>query len=234
MPDGRGPEEALGDEALIAPAVARNRDAILVVLREHLPASGLVLEVASGSGEHAVHFAAALPSLRWQPTDPAPRNRASIAAHARAAGLPNLLAPLDLDASAMAWPVARAEAVVAINMVHIAPWSATMGLLAGAAKVLSESGLLYLYGPYRREGRHTAPSNASFDADLRVRDPSWGVRDVEDVVRAALPHELRLEHQVAMPANNLSLLFRATSRPGERAANRDGTGRIHPTVSSTG
>lgn len=214
MPEERGPHEALGDEALIAPAVARNRDAILAVLREHLPASGLVLEVASGSGEHAVHFAAALPGLRWQPTDSALRSRASIAAHARAAGLPNLLAPLHLDASATAWPVTRAEAVVAINLVHIAPWSATLGLLGGAGKILSGGGLLYLYGPYKSEGRHTAPSNASFDADLRVRDPSWGVRDVEDVVRTALPHGLRLEHRIAMPANNLSLLFRAVPRSG--------------------
>lgn len=195
-------------EALTAPAVARNRDAILAVLLEHLPTEGLVLEVASGSGEHAAYLAAALPGLRWQPTDPDPRARASVAAHARAAGLLNLLDPLDLDAASANWPVARADAVVAVNMVHIAPWAATLGLLAGAARILPAGGLLYLYGPYTEGGRHTAPSNTAFDASLRARDPAWGVRDVEDVVRAASPHGLGLARQIAMPANNFSLLFR--------------------------
>ncbi|WP_245442458.1 DUF938 domain-containing protein [Methylobacterium terrae] len=200
---------------MTAPAVARNRGAILSVLREHLPASGLVLEVAAGSGEHAAYFAAALPGLRWQPTDPEPRARASIAAHAKIADLANLLAPLDLDAASPVWPVAQADVVVAINMVHISPWSATLGLLAGAARVLPEGGLLYLYGPYMEDGRHTAPSNAAFDTDLRARDPAWGIRDVQDVEQAASPHGLRLAQRIAMPANNLSVLFRKAP-PGAR------------------
>lgn len=204
------PDEA-GD-ALVAPSVARNRDAVLAVLREHLPFTGLVLEVASGSGEHAVFFATALPGLRWQPTDPDPQARASIAAHARAARLPNLLDALDLDAVSPAWPISQADAVVAINMVHIAPWPATLGLLSGTARVLCEGGLLLLYGPYTEEGRHTAPSNAAFDADLRARDPAWGVRDMRDVVQAAASHGLSLAQRIAMPANNLSLLFRAAAR----------------------
>lgn len=194
-------------EALVSPAVARNHDAILAVLRRALPPSGTVLEVASGSGEHAVHLAAALPGLRWQPSDPAPAARASIAAHARAAALPNLLPPLALDAAASDWPVERADAVVAINMVHIAPWAATEGLMAGAGRVLPAGGLLYLYGPFATGGRHDAPSNAVFDADLRARDPAWGVRDVADVTRAADAHGLHLAERIAMPANNLSLLF---------------------------
>ncbi len=157
--------------ALFAPAVARNREPILDVLHRLLPASGLVLEVASGSGEHIIHFASALPRLRWQPTDADPRALRSIAAHAQNAGLANVLAPQSLDARAQLWPVAYANAVLAINMTHIAPWSATVGLMAGAGGILPEGGLLYLYGPFRVARAHTAPSNAIFDADLRARDP---------------------------------------------------------------
>ena len=156
-------------DAMFAPAVARNRDAILDVLRGLLPASGSVLEVASGSGEHIIHFAAAQPRLLWQPSDADPRALRSIAAHAHAAGLANVLAPLFLDVRAQPWPVPRADAVLAINMIHIAPWSVTEGLVAGAGCILPEGGLLYLYGPFKVAGAHTAQSNATFDADLRAR-----------------------------------------------------------------
>lgn len=199
-------------EALVSPAVARNRDAILDVVRRALPPSGTVLEVASGSGEHAVHFAAALPGLHWQPTDPAPAALRSIAAHARVASLPNLRPPLVLDAASPSWPVERADAIVAINMVHIAPWAATEGLMAGAARVLPPDGLLYLYGPFILDGAHVSSSNADFDADLRARDPAWGVRAVEDVARIAAAQGLRLVDRVVMPANNLSLLCRLGPR----------------------
>jgi hypothetical protein len=194
--------------ALTAPAVARNRDPILAVLRDVLPAAGIVLEIASGSGEHAVHFAAALPHLAWQPSDPDAQARGSIAAHAARAGLANLLPPLELDASAPVCPVTRADALVSINMIHIAPWRATQGLMAGAARLLSAGSPLYLYGPYREHGRHTAPSNAAFDASLQARNPAWGVRDLDAVVALAAEHGLTLQHTVAMPANNLSVIFR--------------------------
>ena len=196
------------DNALTAPAVARNRDPILAVLREVLAAPGTVLEIASGSGEHAVHFASALPHLVWQPTDPDEHARRSIAAHAARAGLPNLLPPLALDAAAPVWPVTHADAVVSINMIHIAPWSAAEGLMAGAARLLAPGSPLYLYGPFREHGRHTAPSNAAFDESLKARDPAWGVRDLDEVAALASRHGLALSRTVAMPANNLSVVFR--------------------------
>ncbi|GEP01099.1 DUF938 domain-containing protein [Methylobacterium haplocladii] len=198
----------LDGDALVAPAVARNRDVILQVLKRVLPPSGLVLEIASGSGEHAVHFAGALPALRWQPSDPEPAALRSIAAYARAAGLPNLLPPVRLDAGAADWPVDRADTVLAINLIHIAPWSVTEGLMAGAGRRLPAGGLLVLYGPFMVDGAHTARSNADFDADLRNRDPRWGVREVEAVATVGAAQGLRLTERVAMPANNLSLLFR--------------------------
>jgi hypothetical protein len=194
--------------ALTAPAVARNRDPILAVLREVLPAAGTVLEIASGTGEHAIHFAAALPHLVWQPSDPDAQARSSIAAHAMQAGLANLLPPLELDAAAPVWPVTRADALVSINMIHISPWGATQGLMAGAARVLPAGAPLYLYGPYRRHGQHTAPSNAAFDESLRARDPEWGVRDLDEVSALAAAHGFTLQRTVAMPANNLSVIFR--------------------------
>jgi hypothetical protein len=196
------------DNALAAPAVARNSDPILAVLREVLTAPGTVLEIASGSGEHAIHFAAALPHLVWQPTDPDARARRSIAAHAARAQLPNLLPPLELDAAAAVWPVTRSDAVVSINMIHIAPWSAAEGLMAGTARLLAPGAPLYLYGPYRLQGQHTAPSNAAFDENLRARDPAWGVRDLDAVAALAARHGLALQRTVAMPANNLSIIFR--------------------------
>ncbi|HEY8610881.1 MAG TPA: DUF938 domain-containing protein, partial [Roseomonas sp.] len=175
--------QPLDDARRYAPAAARNRDPILAALREVLPGQGLVLELASGSGEHAIHFAAALPHLTFQPSDPDPASRASI--DAWAAGLGNVRPALALDA-AEDWPIAGVDAVLCINMIHIAPWAATLGLLRGAAARLASGAPLLLYGPYRRSGRHTAPSNAAFDEDLRGRNPAWGVRDLEVVAAAAL------------------------------------------------
>lgn len=196
------------DQRLFAPAVARNREPILAVLRRVLPESGLVLELASGTGEHAAFFAAAFPHLDWQPSDPDPRARASIAAFRSAEGGTNLRPPLALDGAALSWPLERAAAVVCINMIHIAPWAAAEGLMAGAARLLPAGGPLFLYGPFKEAGRHTAPSNEAFDADLRARDPRWGVRDLGEVVALAAAHGLRHEETVAMPANNRSVIFR--------------------------
>ncbi|ETI65607.1 SAM-dependent methyltransferase [Sphingobium sp. C100] len=201
-----GEAAAAGDKRH-APATARNRDAIVAVLHDALPSSGLMVEVASGSGEHAVHFAVAFPHLDWQPTDPDPAALASIAAWRADASLPNLNAPLQLDAAGD-WPVSRADAVLCINMVHISPWDATLGLMKGAGALLPPGGLLYLYGPYLRDDVETAPGNLAFDASLKARDPRWGLRRVADVVAAAAVQGLVFDRQVDMPANNLSLLFR--------------------------
>lgn len=189
-----------------APATARNRDAIADVLADWLPASGTVLEVASGSGEHAIHFAAAFPHLLWQPSDPDPAGLASIAAWRAEAGLPNVAPPLALDAAAPDWPVDHADAILCINMVHISPWDATLGLFAGAARLLDPGAPLILYGPYIEPGVPTAESNLAFDANLRARDAAWGLRDTEAVKAAAAG--LALAERRAMPANNLMLLFR--------------------------
>ncbi|HUD27242.1 MAG TPA: DUF938 domain-containing protein [Novosphingobium sp.] len=191
-----------------APATARNRDPILAVLREVLPLSGRVLEIASGTGEHAVHFAAALPDLVWQPSDPDPGARSSIAAWRAHAGLANLREPIALDAASPDWPEAPFEAVVCINMVHISHWSSTEGLMAGAARVLESGRPLVLYGPFRRAGRALEPGNAAFDEDLRRRNPDWGLRSVEDVRACALDHGLVFDQLVEMPANNLVVVFR--------------------------
>ena len=191
-----------------APAAERNADPIRAVLARVLPASGLVLEVASGTGQHAVHMARAFPHLRWQPSDPDPFALESIAAWRDAASLGNLLPPIELDVTREPWPVAAADAIVCINMIHIAPWEAARALFRGAGRLLPRGGLLYLYGPYRFGGSFTAPSNAAFDASLRARDPAWGVRDTDDIEPAAAAAGFTLEETVAMPANNHSLLFR--------------------------
>ena len=195
-------------DALTAPAVARNREPILAVLREVLPANGAVLEIASGTGEHAAHFARGLPNLTWQPTDIDPVALRSISAHGAMSALLNLLPPLELDVEATEWPVTRADAVVCINMLHIVPWSAAKGLMAGAGRVLPPGGVLYLYGPFQENGVHTAPSNAAFDASLRTRNVHWGVRDLGEVAELARSYGLDLTDRVAMPANNLSVVFR--------------------------
>ena len=196
----------LHDARLSAPSAARNRAPILQALRPHLPATGLVLEVASGTGEHVAHFAAALPGVQWQPTDLAVERRASI--DAWSAGLPNVRRALPLDATAPDWPLRRVDAVLCINMIHIAPWAASEGLVAGAARVLPPGGLLALYGPFRRAGQAMEPGNAAFDADLRRRDPAWGLRLVEEVAALAEAAGLGPPVVEAMPANNLMLLFR--------------------------
>jgi SAM-dependent methyltransferase len=193
----------------VSPSTARNRDPILLVLKPRLPARGLVLEIAAGAGEHAVYNAAALPDLQWRPTDADDEALASIAAWRDHAGLPNLLPPLRLDASdPAAWPVDRADAVVSINMIHISPWSATEGLMAGAARVLPPGGLLFLYGPYIERDVETAPSNLGFDQSLRRRNPAWGIRHLDEVAALAAARGLALSERIAMPANNLSLIFR--------------------------
>jgi SAM-dependent methyltransferase len=200
------------DGAQTSPSVQRNREPILAVLRRVLPGRGTVVEIASGTGEHAVYFASALPTLAWQPTDRDPDALQSIAAHRDLGELQNLLPPLELDAAALPWPVQHADAIVAINMVHISPWAATVGLMAGAGRILPAGGVLYLYGPYKENGAHTAPSNAAFDASLRARNPEWGVRDVREVAELARKQELDLIERIAMPANNLSLVFRRRPR----------------------
>lgn len=202
----------MNSDARTSPSTHRNRDPILQVLKEHLPASGLVLEIAAGAGEHAVYNAAAFPDLLWQPTDPDPDALRSIAAWRDKAGLPNLLAPLPLDASQPDnWPVTQADAVVNINMIHISPWQATQGLMQGAGRLLSEGGLLFLYGPYFEASVPSAASNLDFDASLKRRNPSWGIRDLEEVAALAEAHGLQLSRRIEMPANNLSLLFRRTA-----------------------
>ncbi len=196
------------DTKLTSPSALRNRDPILGVLRDHFPAKGLVLEIASGSGEHVVHFASHLPDLVWQPTDPSSEARQSIATRAAQAGIETILPPVDLDASRAEWPVETADAILAINMVHISPWAATEGLLAGAGRLLATRAPLVLYGPYRQEGRDLVESNAAFDASLKARNPLWGIRQLEDVVACAKTHGLVLDSVIDMPANNLSVIFR--------------------------
>lgn len=188
-----------------APATQRNREAIREVLARVLPPSGTVLEIASGTGEHAVAFATAFPALRWQPSDPDPVARASITAYRAEAQLPNLAEPLALDVRGE-WPIDRADAIACINMVHIAPWEAALALFAGAARLLAPGALLYLYGPYKFGGAFTAPSNEEFDRSLRSRDARWGVRDVAELAKAAAG--FTITETVAMPANNHSLIFR--------------------------
>ncbi len=196
------------DARKFAPAAARNRAAILDVLGPRLPSRGRLLEIASGSGEHTMHFAAAHPAVTFQPSDPDPTNRASIEAWAAHLGLPNVKRALDIDATATFAPVTAADVVVSINIIHIAPWNATVGLVRNAATVLTAGGLLFLYGPYRRNGAHTAPSNEAFDQSLKASDPAWGVRDLEAVIALAEDAGFDAPEVVEMPANNLSVMFR--------------------------
>ena len=191
-----------------APAAERNRDPIAAVLREVLPARGLVLEIASGTGEHAAYFAGLFPGLEWQPSDPDPSALNSIEAWTADAGAANLREPIELDAAGT-WAVDHADAILCINMVHISPWAATLGLLAGAARLLPTGGPLILYGPYRRSEVETAESNEAFDRSLKARNPDWGLRDLEEVIAAAEAKGLSLERVVEMPANNLTVVFRA-------------------------
>ena len=192
-----------------APAAARNVQPIGDVLADWLASDGLVLEIASGTGEHALAFGRRFPHLDWQPSDPDPAALASIAAWAEQ-GPGNLNLPLLLDVRDLVWPVERADAVLCINMVHISPWEASIGLIDGAARVLGPEGVLILYGPWLVDGIETAPSNLAFDADLKARDPRWGLRRVGDFAAAAAERGLTLADQRAMPANNRILLFTRT------------------------
>jgi hypothetical protein len=195
--------------ARAAPSTARNRDPILQVLRPRLPRGGLVLEIAAGAGEHAAYNAAALPGLQWLPTDPDPEALTSIAAWRDHAALPNLLPPIRLDAADPDhWLVPRADAVVNINMIHISPWSAAQGLMTGAGRLLPPQGGLFLYGPFIESGVDTAPSNLAFDDSLKSRNPLWGIRHLDDVAALAAGQGLDLAERIAMPANNLMVVFR--------------------------
>jgi SAM-dependent methyltransferase len=200
--------EILRGERLVAPSAERNKEPILAVLRRVLPRQGAALEIASGTGQHVAHFARALPDLQWWPSEPDVTMHGSIAAWIAHEGLTNVRPPVAHDVGTAPWPIEHADAVVCINMIHIAPWQATLDLMRGAGRVLPPDGVLVLYGPYRRGGEHTAPSNAAFDAQLRRSDPQWGVRDLEAVADAAKAHRLALEEIVPMPANNFVLVLR--------------------------
>jgi len=193
-----------------APAALRNREPIAEVLAEWLPGRGLVLEIASGTGEHATFFAERFRSLEWQPSDIHPDALTSITAWREAADLANLRLPLTLDAGSDDWPLDRADAVLSINMVHISPWNSALGLIGGAARLLSAGSPLILYGPWLKDDIPPAASNLDFDADLKRRDPAWGLRRVEDFAAAAEPRGFTLQAVRPMPANNLMLLWRKT------------------------
>jgi SAM-dependent methyltransferase len=203
----------IGDGRCSAPAAERNRGPILTVLERVLPVRGLILEIGSGTGQHVAHFAGALPQLLWQPSDADAGMRQSISAWIAHERLVNVREPIALDIRKLPWPVEAADAIVCVNVLHVAPWATTQALFEGARDVLPRGGILFLYGPYRRGGRHTAPSNERFDAELRAYDPEWGVREVESVSETATAAGFRLAEVVGMPANNLSLVFRALSTP---------------------
>lgn len=191
-----------------ASSVARNREPILDVLRSILPKQGVALEIASGSGEHIVYLAAHFPELVFCPSDIDQGARQSIAAWTQTSGLKNVRAPLALDAASADWPLERADAILCINMIHISIWAATEGLFKGANRILAPGAPLYLYGAYKRAGAHTSQSNEEFDAWLRNKNPAWGVRDIEAVVECGAAHGFSEPEIIAMPANNLSLIFR--------------------------
>ncbi|HGG57101.1 MAG TPA: DUF938 domain-containing protein [Nannocystis exedens] len=206
------------DPRRFAPATARNREFILAVLDRILPSAGVLLEIGAGSGEHAAYMAGRFPGIAWMPSDPDPEARASIDAWRDHVGAENVALALELDAAAERWPVdgpassadgpGRFDAMLAINVVHISPWSTAVGLFRGAGRLLRPGGVLYLYGPYRIAGEHTARSNEAFDQSLKARDPRWGVRDLEALEKLASAAGLTLSERVPMPANNFSLVFR--------------------------
>jgi len=198
------------DERETAPSAERNKQPILDVLLRVLPATGLVLEIGSGTGQHVAHFAKALPGLVFQPGEMDEGRHASIAAWVRHEKLANVKPPLAFDLARLPWPVREADAIVCINVIHISPWEATLALMQGAGELLPPGGVLVTYGPYRRGGAHTAPSNETFDQWLKERDPRWGVRDMEEVAAVAKEAGLELEEVVPMPANNFTLVFRRT------------------------
>ena len=190
------------------PAADRNKEPILSVLQNTLPTRGLVVEVASGTGQHVIHFAKNLGELTWLPSDPDIQFRKSIETRIRNSGLENVKTPLSLDVLGNPWPVSEADAVICINMIHVAPWKAAQALIHGVEHILSEEGVLFMYGPYRRSGKHTAPSNEAFDLRLKDQNPDWGIRDLEDIEKLGERVGLFLETVVEMPANNLSLAFK--------------------------
>ncbi len=211
---------SVNNDRQYAPATERNREPILDVLKRVLPPTGTVLEIASGTGQHAIYFAPQLQPRQWLPSEPDPILRSSIMAWETDFPAPNLHPPLILDVQQSIWPVEQPDlplpvsltefpitAIVNINMIHISPWSACLGLMAGANRILPSGGILYLYGPYQQNNQHTAPSNVSFDESLRASNPAWGVRNLEDVVAVAATENLNLLEVVAMPANNLSVIF---------------------------
>jgi Protein of unknown function (DUF938) len=200
--------EDTGEAKRFAPATERNRDAIAAVLVDVLPKQGTIVEIASGTGEHLVHFAKIFPALDWLPSDYDVAGLASIAAWSAESALDNILPPVLIDVRASDWPISSADAILCINMVHIAPWTAAQGLMAGAQRSLVKGGVLYLYGPFRQHGVATAESNEAFDVSLKSRNADWGLRSVEDVTAIAAQHGLALDRYISMPANNLSLVFR--------------------------
>src|SRR5678815_4017563 len=200
--------EKTADGKWSTPTAERNKGPLLDVLARVLPRRGLVLEIASGTGPHVVHLAKALPDVTWQPSDPDAELRESIALRVREEQRANVNSPIDLDVTKLPWPLQTADAVVAINMIHVAPWSATLALFEGAKALLSTEHALFLYGPYRRFGRHTSESNVQFDLDLRAHNPDWGLRDLETVSEAAASSGFALAEVVAMPANNFSVIFK--------------------------
>jgi hypothetical protein len=201
----RGEKQA--DGKWFTDSAERNKDPILAVLARVLPSRGVVLEIASGTGQHVIHFAKALSSLTWQPSDADADLRKSIGLRIEQERLANANTPIDLDVTRLPWPIQAAQAVICINLIHVAPWSATSALFDGARALLPAGQVLFLYGPYRRFGKHTAESNERFDSDLRAHNPEWGLRDLEAVAEVALAREFGLAELVAMPANNLSLVF---------------------------
>ena len=209
-PDSVEVRSRAGDARQFSPSAARNCGPIREVLTRVLPKKGIALEIGSGTGEHVICFAKALPGLVWLPSDPDSASRASIKAWSATEGLGNVRAPVAIDVRGGVWGVeddAPFDAMISLNMVHIAPWEAALGLLAGAGRLLGPDGILFFYGPFMLGGIHTAASNAAFDADLKRRNPRWGVRDVDDLVGEAAPYGLELREVVKMPANNLSLVF---------------------------
>lgn len=199
--------DGTGEAKRHAPATARNRDAIASVIGKYLPKTGTILEIASGTGEHLVHFARTFPQLLWQPSDYDQAGLASINAWASDSGLDNILPPIRIDAASTDWPIEQADGILCINMIHISPWEATMGLISGSASRLSKGAPLYLYGPYIQKGVPTVESNLAFDRSLRDRNAAWGLRSVEDVVEYAKQKGIMLQAIREMPSNNLSLVF---------------------------
>jgi Protein of unknown function (DUF938) len=195
------------NERLYAPATERNREAILSVLKSILPTQGKVLEIAGGTGEHITFWAPYFPNITWQPSDPDPMHLASIEGWIAQLPAANILSPVQIDVTNQTWGIDSVEVILCVNMIHIAPWAACLGLLQGAQSLLSKGGLLYLYGPFKQQGKHTAPSNEAFDLSLRAQDPSWGVRDLEAVIDSAQKYDLHVQQVIPMPANNLSVVF---------------------------